>query len=330
VKTLAYVAIYEDSVGANHIIPIVFFLRGDHELNEAKLTGSLLQKGDFSGAVEVRPMTAEEIVEFFGCIPGYLGPDRRLLADAKLKGKRGQFYVDNALKDRSVMIAGANREGYHRYIGGDDLPPRAGTFWGDWRLVNVSELDRKTKTPLRLGKAVEIGHIFKLGYKYSKSMGATVLDKDGKEVTPIMGSYGIGIERILTAAIESSAAKFKTQFPDVEKSGEQYALPTAIAPFEVVVTITNVKEANLLSEGEKIATELSAAGLDVLLDDRDERAGVKFKDAELIGVPYRINIGKKLAEGQVELVDRLTGTTTDITVHTITAHLQQLLSTSKL
>jgi len=146
---------------------------------------------------------------------------------------------------------------------------------------------------------------------------------------PIMGCYGIGIERILTAAIESSAAKFKAQFPDVEKSGEQYVMPTSIAPYEVVVTITNVKEANLLSEGEKIAAELSAAGLDVLLDDRDERAGVKFKDAELIGVPYRINIGKKLADGQVELVDRLTNTTTDIKLDNITTHLKSLLHPSK-
>lgn len=227
------------------------------------------------------------------------------------------------------MIAGANREGYHRYIGGDDLPPRAGTFWGDWRLVNVGELDRESKTPLRLGKAVEIGHIFKLGYKYSKSMGATVLDKDGKEVTPIMGSYGIGIERILTAAIESSAAKFKAQFPDVEKAGEQYALPTAIAPFEVVVTITNVKESSLLTAGETLATELSAAGLDVLLDDRDERAGVKFKDAELIGIPYRINIGKKLSEGKVELVNRLAGSTTDITLNEVAQHLKSLVASSK-
>jgi prolyl-tRNA synthetase len=161
-------------------------------------------------------------------------------------------------------------------------------------------------------------------------MGDSVLDANGKEVTPIMGSYGIGIERILTAAIESSAAKFKAQFPDVEKAGEQYAMPTPIAPFEVVVTITNVKEADLLSAGEKIAADLSTAGFDVLLDDRDERAGVKFKDAELIGVPYRINIGKKLAEGKVELVDRLTQTTSDLNLNEITTHLKSLVASSKL
>jgi prolyl-tRNA synthetase len=155
-------------------------------------------------------------------------------------------------------------------------------------------------------------------------MGASVLDSNGKEVTPIMGSYGIGIERILTAAIESSAAKFAAQ-----SATEQYALPPSIAPYEVIVTITNVRETELLAAGEKLAAELEAAGIDVLLDDRDERAGVKFKDAELIGVPYRINIGKKLAEGQLELVDRLNQTTTDLPLDSIATHLKSLLAASK-
>jgi prolyl-tRNA synthetase len=134
-------------------------------------------------------------------------------------------------------------------------------------------------------------------------MGASVLNREGKETTPIMGSYGIGIERILTAAIESSAAKM---------GGEAYALPVSIAPFEVVVTVTNVRETPLMEAGERIARELAGAGVDVLLDDRDERAGVKFKDAELIGVPLRIAIGKKLVEGRVELLNRLTGVLEDV------------------
>jgi prolyl-tRNA synthetase len=138
-------------------------------------------------------------------------------------------------------------------------------------------------------------------------MGASVLNRDGKETTPIMGSYGIGVERVLTAAIEQSACQFAER-----NQPDSYALPLAIAPFQVVVTITNVKEPELLAAGENIAQQLSAAGFDVLLDDRDERAGVKFKDAELIGVPFRIAIGKKLAEGKVELLNRLTNQTDDI------------------
>ena len=146
------------------------------------------------------------------------------------------------------------------------------TLVADVRSVNEGELDPIGGQPLHIAKAVEIGHIFKLGYRYSKSMGATVLNRDGKETMPIMGSYGIGIERILTAAIEQSAAKFAAQNAGDAKASEAYALPPSIAPFQVVVTITNVREAALLEAGEKIAADLSAAGIDVLLDDRDERA----------------------------------------------------------
>ena len=167
-------------------------------------------------------------------------------------------------------------------------------------------------------------------------MGSSVLDPNGKEVRPTMGCYGIGVERILTAAIESSAARFARQDGPEPKahapSGDQaaqYALPAAIAPFEVVVTVTNIKEADLAAAGEKLAQRLSDAGIDVLLDDRDERAGVKFKDAELIGVPFRINIGKKLAEGAVELVDRLANTTVDLSLADATEHVRSLVARSK-
>jgi prolyl-tRNA synthetase len=138
-------------------------------------------------------------------------------------------------------------------------------------------------------------------------MGARVLDLNGKEVTPIMGSYGIGIERILTAAIEQSN----------DKNG--FWLPASIAPFTVVVTVTNVSDALLAQTGETIAAELESAGLDVLLDDRDERAGVKFKDADLVGIPYRINVGKKAAGGFVELVTRATATSVDVALNEVAA-----------
>jgi prolyl-tRNA synthetase len=169
-------------------------------------------------------------------------------------------------------------------------------------------------------------------------MGATVLNRDGKETTPIMGSYGIGIERILTAAIEQSAAKFAAQNATqntnnanaAQNATDAYALPPAIAPFQVVVTVTNVREAALLEAGEKIAADLSAAGIDVLLDDRDERAGVKFKDAELIGVPFRIAVGKKLVEGKVELLNRLTNRTDDIPAGEAVQQMQAALAGSSL
>jgi prolyl-tRNA synthetase len=318
-KTMAYIVEHPDSdakqlkvVGETRAV--VAFLRGDHQLNETKLSAIALG--------QLRPMTPEEIAETFHAPAGYLGPVG--IEAAPHPRKPGVLVVlDASLDGRTNLIAGANKEEYHlrNVTPGRDFKP---TVIADIRNINEGELDPIGGEPLRLGKAVEIGHIFKLGYKYSESMGASVLDASGKEVMPIMGCYGIGIERILTSAIESSAAKFAT-----ESSTEQYALPAAIAPFEVVVTITNVRETELLEAGEKLAGELHAAGVDVLLDDRDERAGVKFKDAELIGVPYRINIGKKLAEGQVELVDRLTQTTTDLPADSVAVHLKSLLVASK-
>ncbi len=278
--------------------PVVVFLRGDHSLNEAKLLA-------IAGGV-LRPMTPEELQSIFNAPAGYLGPIG--IEAAPHPKKPGTLVIlDKALEGRTNLIAGANKEEYHlrNVTPLRDFKP---TLIADVRNVVEGEPCPSCGTALRVAKAVEIGHIFKLGYKYSKSMGATVLNRDGKEVTPIMGSYGIGVERILTAAIESSAAA---------RNGEAYALHPAIAPFQVVVTITNVSDAALLGAGEKVAAELEAAGLDVLLDDRDERAGVKFKDADLVGIPYRINIGRGVAEGKVELVDRLEKQSADVALSEI-------------
>ena len=300
IKTMAYTA---DLPEADHAKlgksrPVVVFLRGDHSLNEAKLIA-------ITGG-EVRPMTPEELQATFNTPAGYLGPIG--LEAAPHPKKPGTLIIlDKALEGRANLIAGANKEEYHlrNVTPTRDFKP---TLIADVRNIVEGELDPIGGQPLRLGKAVEIGHIFKLGYKYSKSMGATVLNRDGKEVTPIMGSYGIGIERILTSAIESSAAA---------NGGSAYALHPAIAPYQVVVTITNIGDATLLAAGEKVAADLAAAGLDVLLDDRDERAGVKFKDADLVGIPYRINIGRGVAEGKVEFVDRLKSLNQDVPLNQI-------------
>jgi prolyl-tRNA synthetase len=218
------------------------------------------------------------------------------------------------------MVGGANKMDFHfrNIVPGRDF---TWTRVADIRNVNEGDLDVTCGKPLKIGKAVEIGHIFKLGYKYSKSMGASVLNREGKEVTPIMGSYGIGIERTLTAAIETSAAA---------NDSKSYALHPAIAPFEVVVTITNIGDAALLAAGEKVAADLEAAGVDVILDDRDERAGVKFKDADLVGIPYRINIGRGIAEDKVELIDRLRLTNQEHSIDDVAAYLSSLILQAKL
>jgi prolyl-tRNA synthetase len=295
IKTMAYMAelAETDRAKLGKLRPVVVFLRGDHSLNEAKLLV-------LAGGV-VRPMTPEELESTFKTPAGYLGPIG--LEAAPHPKKPGTLVIlDKALEGRTNLIAGANKEEYHlrNVTPSRDFKP---TLIADVRDILEGEGDPIDGQPLRLGRAVEIGHIFKLGRKYTQSMGASVLNRDGKEVTPIMGCYGIGIERILTAAIEQSATA--TQ-------GSTYALHPAIAPFQAVVTITNVGDAALLAAGEKVAADLEAAGIDVLLDDRDERAGVKFKDADLIGVPYRINIGRGVAEGKVEFVDRLQNLSQDV------------------
>jgi prolyl-tRNA synthetase len=347
IKCVAFMGAGRDHKPGEPLRPVVAFLRGDHQVNETKLNGA-------AGTADLRPMMPEELHLHIGGPAGYLGPVgigqimtegslnglksgkaldklKGVLRDNAAEGLRTIVVVDLGLQNRKNLIAGANKVDYHH----KNVTPGRDFSWtvvADIRNVNEGELDPLGGQPLRIGKAVEIGHIFKLGYKYTESMDARVLDANGKEVMPIMGCYGIGIERILTAAIESSAACFRTRFPDVEPSAtsaDQYALPPSIAPFEVIVTITNVRESELLAAGERIADELSRAGVDVLLDDRDERAGVKFKDAELIGVPYRVNIGKKLVEGKVEIVDRLQHNSTDVTLEALTAHIQSLLAASK-
>ena len=322
-KTMAYMLVGAPSqtnsstvssseAGSSPSRPVVVFLRGDHSLNEAKLVA--LVASALTVPSELRPMTPEELLTTFKTPAGYLGPIG--LEAAPHPKKPGTLVIlDKALEGRTNLIAGANKEEYHlrNVTPMRDFKP---TLIADVRNINEGELDPIGQQPLRLGKAVEIGHIFKLGYKYTKSMGATVLNRDGKEINPIMGSYGIGIERILTAAIESSAAN---------NNGEAYALSPNIAPFQVVVTITNIKDESLLAAGEKIAADLTAAGLDVLLDDRDERAGVKFKDADLTGIPYRINIGRGVAEGKVEFLDRLKSTNQDLTIDQTTSHVTNLI-----
>jgi prolyl-tRNA synthetase len=314
IKTVAYMGKTKSADGKTVEIPVIAFLRGDHFVNETKLMA-------VAGVIELRTMVAEELELYFNGPAGYLGPiGLKVLPAAKGDPRAATVVIDLGLEGRKNMVGGANKLDYHFR----NITPGRDFTWthvADIRNVNEGEPCPLSGKPLRIGKAVEVGHIFKLGNRYSKSMGATVLNRDGKEVMPIMGCYGIGIERILTAAIETSAAA---------NEGKSYALPPAIAPFQAVVTVTNTSDAALLAAGEKVAAELEAAGVDVILDDRDERAGVKFKDADLVGIPYRINIGRGVAEGKVELVDRLKLTNEEHPIGGIAIHLAGLLHQAKL
>jgi prolyl-tRNA synthetase len=273
--------------------PVLALLRGDHSLSETKF-------GDVTGGTDIRPAHPEEIRQAFGADAGSLGPigvkNMRIVADLALQGRRN-------------MIAGANENDYHlkNVTPGEDF--RAEFF--DLRQVAAGDTEIESGAPLEIHKSVEIGHIFKLGYKYSEAMGLKVTNESGEEVTVIMGSYGIGVERILCAAIELYADK------------DGISMPPSIAPFEVVVTPVNYADANQKLAADDLVAACKSAGLDAVLDDRDERPGVKFKDADLVGIPYRITIGKKLAQGFVEVVDRRTKQSADVPVGEAAQYVQQ-------
>lgn len=298
IKSLVYVATIN-----NEPRPVLALLRGDHQLHETKLADNLR-------ATAVRTSHPEEIRELLGAGAGSLGG-----VGAKARAREANFELiiiaDQGLKGRSNMTTGANKDDHH-LRGVDierDIKPDQ---WADLRGVESGELcPRCEQGTLEVYKAMEIGHIFKLGTKYSESMGARVLTQDGKEVPIVMGSYGIGVERIITAAIEQN------------NDQDGIIWPKSIAPFDVVVTVTNMKDDVLRETGERLYKDLQRAGLETLLDDRDERAGVKFKDADLIGIPYRVTVGRKATEGLVELFDRRAKASEDVKLTDIVARVQK-------
>ncbi len=272
IKTMVYVI--DDTL-------TLALVRGDQQLNEQKLA-------DATGAITVRPASAEETVEHLGANPGSLGAvgvsDIKVLADPSLQG-------------RWNMTTGANEDDWH-WQGVDverDIPVDE---WVDLREVKAGEACPECDTALGIVPTIEAGHIFKLGRQYAETFGVSVLDENGKAQTVIMGSYGIGIDRAIATVVET------------HHDDKGIIWPVSIAPFEVVITIVQMKDEASVAAATQIYDELTEAGVDVLLDDRDARPGVKFADAELIGIPYRITIGPKaLADGNVELTPRATGDT---------------------
>ena len=262
--------------------PVIILMRGDHQLNEAKLEGVL-------GTNVFRPALPEEIRQAMGADAGSLGP----------VGVKGiPIYADFALQGRKNMTTGANADDFH--IQGVTPGVHFTAEYRDLRTVVDGDLCPQCSQPLRVAKSIEVGHIFKLGTKYSEALGATVLDKDGQQVPIVMGSYGIGVERILSAAVEL--------FHD----DKGMMFPVTIAPFEVIVTPVSVEDPAQTQAAEQLYRDLLARGIDAVYDDRAERPGVKFNDADLIGVPVRITLGpKKLAQGLVEINVRRDGSRED-------------------
>lgn len=254
--------------------PHLILLRGDHQLNEAQFESAV-------GTGVFRPATAEEIRETFGADPGSLGP---------VGLTQVPIFADLALEGRRNMVCGANKDDYHlKNVTPDrDFSPT----YHSLREVESGDRCVRCQQPLEVAKALEIGHIFKLGYKYSESMGATVLTDKGKKVPMIMGSYGIGLERIMVAAVELYH----------DEAGIVW--PRSIAPFQAIVTLLRPEQVEQQQAAQGYYEELTRLGIDCLLDDRQERPGVKFKDAELIGIPVRITVGNKFSQGIVEVFSR--------------------------
>lgn len=274
-------------------------LRGDHSLVEQKLVDTL-------AATAVRPATAEEIRAALGASPGSLGAvgvpaDLPVLADEALRG-------------RTDLTTGANTDGVHlRGVSVErDVAVRR---WADLREVTAGEPCPRCGAPLEVAVTIEVGHIFKLGRKYTEALGVAVLGRDGERVVPVMGSYGIGVERALAAVVET------------HHDDKGIVWPVAIAPFEVAVVLLGTKDERVVEAAEGLYRQLRAERVDVLLDDRDERPGVKFRDVELIGVPYRLTVGARgLADGLVELTTRATGETRSVPLTEAVEHLRKLLT----
>jgi prolyl-tRNA synthetase len=290
IKTLVYIA---DSK------PVIVLIRGDDQLNETKFMAK-------TGAVVARPATPEECAAILGAKPGSLGAVASTLerrSPTRLEGETQQhagsetgapqIFADERLRGANDMTTGANEDGFHFKNVSIERDIQV-TQWFDLRTVTAGEPCAKCSKPLKIRRAIEVGHVFKLGTKYSEKLGATFLDEAGARKPAVMGCYGIGVTRTMQAVIEQCNDK------------DGIIWPVSVAPYTVCITPLGVApDGAVMKLAEKIYAELTARGVDVILDDRDERPGVKFKDSELVGFPIRIGIGEKsLAKGEVELKPR--------------------------
>jgi prolyl-tRNA synthetase len=307
VRTIEDLATGYDAPADRQIKTLVYLLdgkltlvlmRGDHALNEQKLA-------DATGAVELRPAQPEEIADALGALPGSLGA----VAVTTLP-----VIADEALRGRRDMVTGANVDDVHLRGVDVDRDITVGT-WADLREVAAGEPCPNCGEPLELLTALEVGHIFKLGYKFTKAFGVTVLDASGERVHPIMGSYGIGVERAMAAIVEC------------HHDERGIIWPATVAPFTVIVVVAQSEDPESAEVGESLYEQLSAAGIEVIIDDRAERAGVKFRDAEITGIPFRVTVGTRgLAENTVEVTARATGETVRVALGDVLPHVLEVLA----
>jgi len=307
VRTIDDLAVGYDAPADRQIKTLVYFLdgtltlvlmRGDHALAEQKLI-------DATGAKTVRPAQPEEIRDALGALPGSLGAvgvtDHPVIADEALRGRRG-------------MTTGANVDDTHLRGVDVDRDLHVGQ-WADLREVAAGQPCVNCGHGLEVERGIEVGHIFKLGYKYTDALEIRVSGPDGKPHRPIMGCYGIGVERAMAAIVE------------VHYDEKGIIWPAAVAPFEAVVVIAQQDDATVAEAGEQVYQALLDAGVEVIVDDRPVRAGVKFSDAELVGIPFRITVGKRgLQAGTAELTERATGSTVHVPLEDLAKHVREAVA----
>jgi prolyl-tRNA synthetase len=285
IKTLVYIA--DDK-------PVLILLRGDHQLNESKIIAAL-------GTGQVRAAREDEIFELLGAHPGSLGA---------IGIKNQTVIADEALRNRRRMTTGANRDGWH--VRGVDVERDITvTRWSDLRTARAGEMSPLGGGPLQMSRCIEMGHVFKLGNKYTRAMNAKFLDENGKERIIEMGCYGIGVSRIMAAIAES------------HRDERGVVWPRAVAPFDVHLLLLD-KDAELVTAAEKLYSELGAVRIDVLFDDRNERPGSKFADADLFGIPTQIVVGKTTREsGEVEIRRRADKSSFTLAASAVADHLTE-------
>ena len=274
-------------------------IRGDRTLNEIKLNNAL------GGFVSLQLAAPEQVEKILGCGPGSVGP---------IEVPEGLMVVaDEEIPFMKRAVCGANKAGYH-YV--DVVPShdfRIDQVF-DLRMVEPGEACLKCGAPLKEARGIEVGQVFKLGTKYSKAFGATFLDENGEEKCCVMGCYGIGVTRSIAAAIEQNHDDFGIIWP----------MP--IAPYQCIIIPASAKDVQVVETAQKLYKELQSQGVEVVLDDRDERAGVKFKDADLVGYPIRVTLGSKtLANGQVELKDRKSNETQLVLVADVVKQVKNMI-----
>ncbi|WP_205370037.1 proline--tRNA ligase [Thermoleptolyngbya sp. PKUAC-SCTB121] len=315
VKNVLYQAVYDNGV----TVLVLASIRGDQDVNEVKLTNELVKLGDRFGGKTLLALTVPdaEAQAKWAAKPlplGYISPG---LEDSYI-GKQEKLHpkflrlVDKTAVDLQNFVTGSNESGYHV----------VGANWGKQYPLPADVVDIRKARPgdramhdpsqiLQTARGIEVGHIFQLGTKYSKAMGATYTSETGEELPLVMGCYGVGVSRLAQAAVEQNHDK------------DGIIWPVAIAPYHAIVVIPNITDAAQVEAAEKLYADLNAAGVETLLDDRDERAGVKFKDSELVGIPFRVVTGRSLQQGKVEVVQRATKQSQEIALDQIVSTLKQ-------